>query len=64
MATPLEFNKMPPRDRGPDPRDLLQGKMVEARQGKLRGEIVLRVRYQDGVIQGSQAQVIDNHPAP
>ncbi len=52
------------RDKGPTPPDLLAKKMAEARQSRLRGELVLKVSYREGEVQGSQAQIIENHPAP
>ena len=51
-------------DRGPSPPDLLVEKMAEAHNASLRGDVVLRVHYRDGEVQGSQAQIIENHPAP
>ena len=52
------------RDKGPAPSDLLALKMAEARERKLRGDVVLKIHYRGGEVQGSQAQIIENHPAP
>lgn len=52
------------RDKGPAPEVLLSMKMAEARECGLRGDVVLKIHYREGEVQGSQAQIIENHPAP
>lgn len=52
------------RDKGPAPTDLLAEKMAEARDSGLRGDVILKISYRGGEVQGSQAQIIENHPAP
>lgn len=60
-----QFGIIRPEDneRRPTPEELLAEKMEEARQTALRGEVVLRIRYWKGKVQGAQAQVTENYPA-